>query len=118
MNYLALFLDGRRIHPILRIAHQFPRGLGGSGDALDARQRFREHFLLRKSVPAKVRRARPVVAGERLFDDDVFPALERRDRQRLMRGAGRADVHNVHGVRKRFERIESFDTALARESLA
>ena len=114
----ALLLDGGRVHPIFGVADQFPRLARGGGDAVRARHGFGEHLLFWKIVAAKVRAARAVVAREGLLDDDVLAAAKRFDRKRLVGRAGRANVHCVHRVRERRERIEGAQPTVAGERLA
>src|SRR5579883_305734 len=69
---LPFLLDGRCVDPVLCIADLLAAGLRRSEDAFATRGSFAKHPLLRKGVAAEAGCAVSVVAGQRLFDDDVL----------------------------------------------
>jgi hypothetical protein len=106
MAGLALFLDCRRVDPVLGVEdHGGTFGLRLQ-HALDAGERALARRLLGDLADVEIGTAVAEIAGQRFLDHRVDAAFERGDGDGLMgRGTG-ADVHHLDGVEQRLERLE------------
>jgi hypothetical protein len=82
------FLDGWRVHPVLRVAEPHAGGAAGADDLVRRRERALEHRQARGAGAAEE-------AGEGLLDDDVLARRRRFHRHRGMQMRRHAQVDHV-----------------------
>src|SRR5262245_17706254 len=108
-NNLTLLLNARSIDPVFGVHEFFPALAGSLLDSVGTGHSLGKHGFLGKTVPLEIVGLRPVVTGQRLFDDDVLPRPEGRYGNRLVNVPWGANIDDVHGIHQMVECVEGWN---------
>ena len=95
-----LFLDGRGVDPVFRVADPAVALRFGGEQPLDAFAGMVERFPSRKAIPVEIIRAVAAIPGHRFLEDNILALFKDLRREFLMGGHERTDVDDITGVYK------------------